>query len=222
MVTIVSRVGSFLITMLLFSCFDRSTVAQEIPQKSSVKSVEDDCGVSKMPQILPGSVVMLVGDSLAVGMQDRFKSLATANGYVPAIHAVNGTSIFQWSDWVKKDLALHRPSLMIVSLGTNDAVIYDKVGRNPGVYRKFVEIVEASGVKIVWIGPPNISRTRIPKIEETRKIIKESVPLLFESERYETPRGGDGVHSSMIGYSKWMESVWAWMISKNIVSDIPQ
>ena len=223
MVTIVSSVGRFLITMLLISCVDRTSHSQEIPQESSVKVEEEiDCGVTKLPQVLPGSVVMLVGDSLAVGMQERFKSLARANGYIPVVHAINGTSIFQWNGWIKKDLEIHDPDLVIVSLGTNDAVIYDKVKHNPDVYRKFVETVASAGASTVWIGPPDISRDRIPKIGETRKVIRESVPVFFESERYEKPRGGDGVHSSENGYRKWMENVWSWMISKNIVADIPQ
>lgn len=217
------KVGSLLVIILIISCVDRTTLAQEVPQKSLMK-INDvlDCNSPPRPQILPGSVVMLVGDSLAAGMEGRFKSLARMNGYVPVVHAINGTSIFQWNGWIKKDLEVHNPDLVLVSLGTNDAVIYDKVRQNPNEYRKLIKTIEATGAKIVWIGPSNISRTRILKIDETRKIIRESVPVFFESEKYETPQAGDGIHSSMNGYSNWMKSIWSWIISKNIIANISQ
>lgn len=219
-VTIVARVGSFLKTMLIISCVTQSVHSQEISKNSSDNSEEIKHGSDRIPLIRPGSVVMLVGDSLAVGLSARFKSLARSNGYFPVVHAVNGTSIFQWKTWISRDLEVINPDLVLVSLGTNDAVIYDKVRQNLGEYKSFSDSIEASGSKVVWIGPPNISKTRILKIHETRKIIRGSVDRFFESEFHESVIGGDGVHPSAGGYSRWMDSLWLWMISTNIVVDI--
>ena len=163
---------------------------------------------------------MLIGDSLGVGMETKFRSLAKTNDYNPVTHVVSGTSIFQWVTWIKKDLVVHKPDLVVISLGTNDAVIFDRVKKFPTIYTEFVSQIEETGAVVVWIGPPNISSKRIPKITEARNFIKESVVNFYESEKFETPQGGDGVHSSASGYNKWMEGVWSWMEKQKIITKL--
>lgn len=214
---IVPNIGIFLTIILTISCINKNVSAQAIIAKSMISEEVSNYLITAPKSIKPDSVILLAGDSLAVGMEGRFRQLAKLNNYIPAVHAVNGTSIFQWNNWIKKDLERYKPRLVIVSLGTNDAVIYDKLRQNPSEYKKFADIVMRTGAKLVWIGPPNISKDRIPKIWDTRTLIKSSVPIFFESERYETPSGGDGIHSSMNGYNKWIEVFWAWMIQENII-----
>ena len=170
--------------------------------------------------VTPGATVMLVGDSLAVGMEPKFISLARKGGYVPVSHTVNGTSIFQWMKWIKSDLEKNRPELVVVSLGTNDAIIYDRVRQHTGLYGEFVKIVEESGAVLVWLGPPDISPKRIPHITDERVLIRKYAPHYFESEAIEKPLGGDGIHSSPTGYNRWMGAAWDWMIDQNILTKL--
>jgi len=167
--------------------------------------------------VTPGGTVMLVGDSLAVGMEPKFISLARRGGYIPVVHAVNGTSIFQWMKWIKSDLEKNRPELVVVSLGTNDAIIYDRVRRHMRLYGEFVKIVEESGAVLVWLGPPDISAKRIPHIVDERTLIKKYATNYFESEKVEKPLGDDGIHSSPTGYNRWIGATWDWMVDQNIL-----
>jgi len=216
----VTKIGIFLTVFSLISCVSKPTPANQemVPQVLHEESDEIECGSEAFPLITQGATVMLLGDSLAVGMESKFISLARRDGYIPVSHVVVGTSIFQWMKWIKSDLEKNRPELVVVSLGTNDAIIYDKVRQHPTIYREFSKIIEDSGAVIVWLGPPDISRKRIPHISDVREIIKRSTINFFESEKFERPLGGDGVHSSILGYNRWMGVAWNWMIEQNILT----
>jgi hypothetical protein len=213
----VNKIGNFLVVFLLISCIGRNSRAQELLQNADFQDGEFQCGSEAFPLVTTGATVMLIGDSLAVGMESKFISLARRNGYIPVSHTSSGTSIFQWMKWIRKDLEKIRPELVVVSLGTNDAIIYDRIKKNENLYSEFTKIVEDSGAVLVWLGPPDISRKKIPKIEETRDIIKRSTTNYFESEKIERPTGGDGVHPSMSGYVRWMGAAWNWMVDRNIL-----
>lgn len=220
MVQGVSRIGIFLTIFSLISCVSRHTPAQEQPVPPPPHEEPIECGSEAFPMVTPGATVMLIGDSLAVGMEPKFISLARKGGYVPFSHAVNGTSIFQWMKWIKSDLEKNRPELVVVSLGTNDAIIYDRVKQHVGLYGEFVKIVEESGAVLVWLGPPDISPKRIPHISDERTLIKKYASHYFESEAIEKPLGGDGIHSSPAGYNRWMGAAWDWMIDQNILTKL--
>lgn len=221
-VTIVSKIGIFLTIFSLISCVSRPVPAQVEPTPAvTTGDFQDDeiqCGSEAFPMVTPGATVMLIGDSLAVGMEGKFISLARKSGYVPVTHVVTGTSIFHWMKWIKGDLEKNRPELVVVSLGTNDAIIYDRVKKNAHLYGEFTKIVEDSGAVLVWLGPPDITLKRIPKISETREIIKKSAMNYFDSEKFERPMGGDGIHLTASGYSRWMTSAWDWMVDRNILA----
>lgn len=219
-IAFVTKAGIFLTTIALISCVSRPLPAAEEtkPQEVPHELWEFDCGSQYFPTVSPGATVMLIGDSLAVGMEPQFISLARKGGYVPVSHVVSGTSIFQWMKWVKSDLERNRPDLVVVSLGTNDAIIYDRAKKYENLYEEFVKIVEDSGAVLVWLGPPDISSKRIPHIADERALIKKYATHYFESEMIEKPRGGDGIHSTRMGYNGWMGAAWDWMIEQNILT----
>lgn len=219
-IAFVTKAGIFLTTIALISCVSRPLPAAEEtkPQEVPHEQWEFDCGSQYFPTVSPGATVMLIGDSLAVGMEPQFISLARKDGYVPVSHVVSGTSIFQWMKWVKSDLERNRPELVVVSLGTNDAIIYDRAKKHETLYGEFVKIVEDSGAVLVWLGPPDISSKRIPHITDERALIKKYATHYFESEAIEKPRGGDGIHSTRMGYNRWMGAAWDWMIEQNILT----
>lgn len=221
MFTIVSKIGIFLTTFLLISCVSKHTPASTEESVSVPVHVEDnaiECGSESFPLVSTGATVLLLGDSLAVGMENKFITLARKEGYVPVTHVVSGTSIFQWMKWIKSDLEKNRPELVVISLGTNDAIIYDRIKKYPRLYAEFTKIVEDFGSVLVWLGPPDISSKRIPHISDERELIKKSTTHYFESEHIEKPMGGDGIHSSPMGYNRWMGAAWDWMIEKNILT----
>lgn len=187
-------------------------VSDEAPVTQEVVPVKINDG----PIVKPGSTVLLAGDSLGVGMSNRFYSLVRASGYKPIVKAISGTSTFQWVVWIKKHLETHRPALVIISLGTNDALQLERA-KKQDMYGEMSKVIEESGAKSVWILPHRISKSRIPKIDETREFIRSIVPLSFDSTAIDIPLAPDKVHTSTKGYESWIEEVWKWMEEKNLI-----
>lgn len=212
------KVGIFLAMLLLNSLVFKKAAALEKPVAQWYYEDSIKCRSKAFPFIVAGATVMLIGDSLAAGMESKFISLAHKDKYVPVTHTVSGTSIFQWIKWIKSDLEKKRPALVVISLGTNDAVIYDNVKNHAYLYKNFIKTIADSGAILVWLGPPNISQKRIPRIADERALIKKYTSYYFESEAIEKPLGGDGIHSSPTGYSRWMTAAWNWMIDQNILT----
>ena len=187
---------------------------QEAPHDTA-----DDCSEElQEPAVPKGSTVLLIGDSLAVGMSAEFRKIAVKAGYKPVTHAKIGSMTTQWLKWIKSDLKAHQPKVVVVSLGTNDAAGYANVVKNPKMHAQLVQLIEESGAFAVWIGPPAISKKRVEKIEEVRKIIKEVVPIYFASEELEI-RLEDGIHANATGYGLWIRSVWHMTSSMMITHD---
>lgn len=181
-----------------------------------VNDTSDDCsGDFTPPAVKQGEPVLLIGDSLGVGLSTEFLKIAKSNGYKPVAHVVSGTTTKFWAKAVLRDIEVHRPSLVVVSLGTNDAV---NTGFTQKTYEDFAVALNDVGTFVVWIGPPAIKASKIAKIEKTREEIRSSVPNFFESENIEIPLL-DGIHSTGQGYAKWMRAVWQWMADLGIVSN---
>jgi hypothetical protein len=230
--------------LFLFSCagkpveaHDKPTLVQAVPSQTAPTAVQaaspeqsvpeeqidhdsaDDCSeVLVLPSLEKGSKILLVGDSLAVGLSREFNIVAKKAGYVPVVHAKIGSSTMQWLKWIKGDLRTHHPKLVVVSLGTNDAAGYGMVEKMPDMHRKLVDAVLNADSFIVWVGPPAISTKRVKKIEEVRQIIKEATPIYFASEELDI-RLFDGIHSDGVGYSRWMQKVWHEMSAMMITYD---
>ena len=169
--------------------------------------------------VQPGSTILLAGDSLGVGMSNRFYSLAKVSGYKPVVRAISGTSTFQWVVWIKKHLDVHKPALVLVSLGTNDAMQLARA-KKQDVYAEISRVIEGSGAKLVWILPHRISKSRIPKIDDAREFIRSTVPLSFDSAKIDIPLSPDKVHTSTKGYESWIEEVWKWMEETNLIAGV--
>jgi lysophospholipase L1-like esterase len=171
----------------------------------------------RMP-IKTGSTVLLLGDSLSLGLSSEFVSIVHLSGYVPAVHGITGSRADQWLTKIKKDLESYCPSLVLVSLGTNDvAAGIEWVKQHSAVYHELVKLINDSGARIVWIGPPKLDEKKLPNSDEVRDIIRAASPSYFESQNIIIDQASDGVHSSPAGYKKWMDAAWSWMVTENIV-----
>jgi hypothetical protein len=208
---------------------DVSTVIAPSPAPTAAPSAEpddilgdtdDDCSdVLTEPAVPRGASVMIVGDSLAVGMTPEFTSIAKRLGYKPHSHAIVGTTTSQWLRWIKKDLDSYKPVLVVVSLGTNDAADFENVKKSPGMYADLAKTIDDAGAFVVWLDPPAISPKKLEKIDETRKMINDSVPIYFESHRLDL-KLTDGIHATSAGYRTWITQAWRWMAQRKIVADL--
>jgi lysophospholipase L1-like esterase len=166
------------------------------------------------PRITAGeSKILLIGDSLAVGLAPQLKALADEGRVEFASRAIEGTRIDQWakSERLKDKLRSFRPDLVLVSLGTNDAYA---TGIKPEQQRVALDALVArlreAGAQVVWIGPPAL---RSPPNPQMLRMIREAVPSshYFPSETLDIPRAPDGLHPTLRGYAGWAGSIWQWL-----------
>jgi lysophospholipase L1-like esterase len=142
------------------------------------------------------------------------RELATEAG-VPYLGAgVSGSRIDQWIDsaWMQSSLDQLDPTLVLVSLGTNDAYSDFSAEQIVEHMRSLLARIPEEA-EVVWIGVPGLPATyggRSPKVE-TLEAIESEAPYYYESHELEIPRGPDGLHPTAFGYAGWAGALWDWL-----------
>lgn len=163
------------------------------------------------PAPKPSRSVLVVGDSLGVGLGGTLQALGKTDGDKVTVEAIVGTNTCQWAGKIDDAIKRNKPTDVLVSLGTNDAAAgKDWVVRNSHCYSDFSKSVKSSGAKLLWILPPTLPA----RMEEGRKAsVSESTKVAdrtFDSTPITSGRAPDGVHYTPQGYKAWAEKVWAW------------
>lgn len=163
-----------------------------------------------MPAPSRPSRLLLIGDSLAVGLRAPLAALASSAGVPFEGHGTVNTRIDQWADNAKLAdyLATFKPTHVLVSLGTND----EKVGTGwaakeaPKLHALLDEIRHA-GAEVLWIGPPSLPFSRVGVSDMVRSL----VPKYFPSEELQIERSPDRLHPTAAGYAAWAAQIWRWV-----------
>lgn len=168
--------------------------------------------ILKAPRVRPGkSRVFLVGDSLAVGLAPHLKTLFAETG-IPFAHlAKSGTRIDQWanSQVLQQKLTEFSPTLILVSLGTNDEYLPEgAVERQRPYLAQLVENLEPHA-ELVWIGPPTLPKQSNGIVAMLRQELASS--YYFSSDKLTIDRGPDRIHPTARGYAAWAGSIWRWL-----------
>jgi lysophospholipase L1-like esterase len=175
----------------------------------------------KKPLIKKGDRILLVGDSLSVGLRFPLSALAKESGFELKHIGKEGTAMNAWSADTGHGASLNgelsgwRPSVVLVSLGTNDEAIKkynpsaNVVTQQAPYLTRLLAKVRASGAQVLWIGPP--ANTFMSP--ELRKLIRESVGAdhYFPSEKYDLQKQPDGIHPTVKGYGAWGGAIWRWL-----------
>lgn len=165
------------------------------------------------PHVRDSTRLLLLGDSLAVGLSPHVRDLATEIG-VPYLGAgVVGSRIDQWltSRWLTDSLREFEPTLALVILGTNDAfssLSVEALGENQRAL-----LAKLGAVEVVWIGAPTLPERyggRAPHVE-LLDTIREGAPYYYPSHELDIPRGPDGLHPTARGYAGWAGAIWDWL-----------
>lgn len=183
------------------------------------------------PTLRPGDRVMLIGDSLAVGLATPLGALAKDKGLAFLALGTVGTRIDQWaqSQPLKDALASFQPTVVLISLGTNDAYMLSPpdVGVRQAPYMDALLTTIGSGWvhtddyglgprAIVWIAPPTLPPAAI-SLAPVRALIADQSTLLhkrvsiFPSDRLSLARGPDGIHPVVSAYAAWAGAIWQWL-----------
>lgn len=162
-----------------------------------------------------GSKILLLGDSLAVGLTARMKALSTASGYGFSSNAIVGSRTDQWSPKMDAILAAEAPNLLLVSLGTNDATTVRPEAQAIH-FAAIAAAAERHGARLIWIGMPTLP-ARIAGQDVIRSIVNEVGPEVIETRSMVFDRASDEIHSSPQGYSSWADQIWADLAARSVV-----
>jgi hypothetical protein len=191
--------------------------ATEPVRATGAKSPElsDDAGGRPTPSTgepLPrGLRVLVIGDSFAQALGMGLKATAPDNGLEFTLQGQQATYIPEWAGPNKNVagmLVMHRPELVIVSLGGNELSMVDPSVRAPKV-EQLVKILD--GVPCVWVAPPlwgNKDNGLLSILE------KHSSPCrYFDSNEFAPglPRGSDKIHPTTAGQKQWAERLLEWL-----------
>ena len=166
------------------------------------------------PRVVKGkSRVFLLGDSLAVGLRPHLQVLASEARVAFDALAKEGTRIDQWaqSTALNESLQQFQPTLILVSLGTNDEYLASSAaGRQKPYLETLLRKLNSTGADVAWIGPPKLPKANsngvVPLIRST---VKES--HYFPSDTLTIPRGPDSLHPTARGYASWAGALWRWL-----------
>lgn len=165
------------------------------------------------PRIVRGkSRVFLLGDSLAVGLKPHLTMLARESRVAFEALAKEGTRIDQWANnaALLQRLEQFRPTLILVSLGTNDEYLSGNApARQKPYLARLMSHLEATGAEVAWIGPPQLPKPSNGIVALIRGSIRDS--HYFPSANLQIPRGPDGLHPTARGYASWAGALWRWL-----------
>lgn len=185
-----------------------------VPHRDVVPAalVLDDAGPVTVPI---GSRIMLVGDSLAAGLSSHMTRRARSSGYSLTSVAESGTTARYWTRRLAKEVDVRRPHLVIISLGTNDALHAGKSDKiDPEWFEDVVNAARSRGAVVVWLLPP-MDASVTARIREVHDIIQSLDVDTFQTPNLET---FDGIHPTGAGYARWTAAVWLWLETRGTVS----
>lgn len=173
------------------------------------------------------SPILVFGDSLSAGYGLRsdegwvplLQKRLQAQGYVtPVVNAsVSGETSGGGVQRLPRALQLHKPSLVILELGSNDGLRGLPVPETRGNLEKMIELAKAAGAQVLLIGmrmPPNYGPRYTADFSQMFADIAQRdhlafVPFLLESVAFNpTLMQADGLHPSERGTPVMLDTVW--------------
>jgi lysophospholipase L1-like esterase len=226
--------GIFLAAKMVMGPSSAEAALTDAPQPPTQPPVQ--------PLDWPNERVLVIGDSLAVGVQPLLKSAMTQKGVggFSGI-AVGGTNILQWSDnnyaegkAMEAALANFRPTLVLISLGTNDEasrgykdwrgrdwnsadLAAKRVGPNASIAAQRAKAIarlarKLSVTKSVWIGPPASPERIWPMDRAFRELIASTWQgRYFDTEAVAPAKAGDGIHFTGGGNRVWADAIMLYL-----------
>ena len=165
---------------------------------------------------VPGAVaqhadVLLIGDSLAMGLAHRLMEIALREGITFASSGTKSTTIAHWlqGDVLRQHMEQFDPRLVLVCLGTNDLA---GAGGAAAGHRggELAAAVLRNGAAVAWIAPPVVP---FPD-KGFRAALEEEVQSrgrIFDSTKLTIERAADKVHCTPAGYRSWADAIAAWV-----------
>lgn len=157
-------------------------------------------GASIWPK--PPARFLLLGDSLALGLNAPLRSELARFVWAPT-HARIGATLADFRN-VEAILDETKPSVVIVSLGTNDAAAPSPdYHMHFGAHAvEFVRAIQATGARVVWLMPPEMPFETEDILDA---IVRSGATYLMPPSTLE--RAADRIHLTQRGYAAWAHRV---------------
>jgi lysophospholipase L1-like esterase len=163
--------------------------------------------------------VLVIGDSFAQALGMGLKATAPDNGLTFILQGQQATYIPEWAGPNKNVagmLAVHKPDLVIVSLGGNELAMVDPSVRAP----KIEALVKTLGsVPCVWVAPPLWGNQDNGLLAILRE---RSAPCRYFDSNVLSPglpRGSDKIHPTSAGQKLWAERLVTWLRAERDASE---
>lgn len=143
--------------------------------------------------------VLLVGDSLAVGLGPPLGKLYRARGTELVADGKGATNAAQWVRWLPSRLAVEKPDLVLVSLGTNDALSPTLKEAFEGHAEELARECSEAGARCLFLWAPNYTTKLLEPLP--------SVPGFAPPSGVELQ--SDGIHPTVAGYASWAARIAA-------------
>jgi hypothetical protein len=164
--------------------------------------------------------ILVFGDSTVKALMWRLSDYCAENGHSMFAASWYGSTTIGWGVKERLDLliATHRPSFLIVSLGSSELSLKDVASREMFIR----SIMDKIGPRpFVWVGPPNVDAdTGINALIE--RIVGED--HFFRSTGLELARYGDNFHPTEDAGRAWMDAIAHWIVTSSaspIALDLP-
>lgn len=172
------------------------------------------------PKLAPGDLVLLLGDSHAVGLDGRYAGdlgsviKGRSNGQIGyAAVPVGGTGAPYWKNHIGPVLAQYKPKVVVLSLGGNDFQFQDPALTRAGI-NTIVSSVRAAGATLVWLEPtimPMPDNGGVRKMWQ--EMVDEGLVTKFPWLSLEPlPRVSDNIHLTTAGYKTSTDAIGKWLL----------
>jgi len=167
--------------------------------------------------LAPHARVLLLGDSLAEGLAGPIEGLATASSVTLRSLHRRGSRIAGWSrdKQLAATLEAYEPTLVLISLGTNDAALEDPEAERGELDLLIRMASRAGSAVVVWLDPPSLPT--LPREGIVRSMLdssdagREVGMRRFDPRPLNLPRSSDQVHLTPSGYKQWATALWQWL-----------
>jgi hypothetical protein len=163
------------------------------------------------PRLTRESRVLLIGDSLSVGLHPPLRAMARDAGIPYAHCGQSGARITQFvgqgplANCVRNQLKSLQPTIAIVVLGTNDEAMHKSHAPSQlAAAEKLVQQLQQAGAEVLWVSPAK-------QFAKSNVVgpLERIAPHWFDSTHLGVPLADSIGHSTPRGYSGWAAKIWS-------------
>lgn len=169
-----------------------------------------------------GTRILLIGDSLAVGLKPRLRRFANDCSITFAAQAKVGSHVTEWPQALKRadrtglysEQEINPFDIVIISLGGNDYNRTDPDRVRLAIH-DLVRWFEDKGTRVLWIHPPSIPiRDRIGIVPMWLRQIKHPEDWI-DITKIPFSQEPDRIHPTAAGYDKLAAIIWRWVSKRS-------